>query len=100
MKNLFLKAICIICFSISLVSCSNDDTTSIESTQTSIILKEYSQSDFELEVLNLINEDRVSKDLNAFAVINEISYLASTHDDYMILKGVAVMIISIKELTL
>ena len=40
-------------------------------------------------MLDLVNQDRVSKGLNALTVINEISYLAATHDDYMISNGVA-----------
>ncbi len=75
--------------SITLVSCSSEDATKVETSQPTIVLKNYTHSAFELELLDLINQDRVSKGLNALTIINEISYLASTHDDYMITTGVA-----------
>lgn len=86
MKNIkFLLAFILF----SVMSCSNEDTTEDGTFHTIIALKDYTHSAFELELLNLVNEDRISKDLDIFIIINEISYLASTHDDYMIEHGVA-----------
>lgn len=86
-KIMFLRSLVIFCFSMSLMSCSSEDTSEVQATQPTIVLKGYTHSTFELEVLDLVNQDRVSKGLNALTIINEISYVASTHDQYMILNG-------------
>lgn len=85
-KMMFLS----LCFSITLMSCSSEDVNQVEKTSQPIVtLKNYTHSVFEIELLDLVNQDRVNKGLNALTIINEISYLASTHDDYMITNGVA-----------
>jgi uncharacterized protein YkwD len=90
MKNMiFLRSLVVLGLTITLLSCSGADATSEEATQPTITLNNYSHSAFEVELLDLVNQDRVSKGLNALTVINEISYLAATHDDYMISNGVA-----------
>lgn len=91
MKNIkFLRSLIVVLFSITFVSCSSEDTNHIETTsQPTITLKNYTHSTFEIQLLDLVNQDRVSKGLNALTIINEVSYLASTHDDYMISNGVA-----------
>ncbi len=90
MKTVTLfKSILVLFFSITLVSCSSEDSTETQTTQPTIILKSYTHSSFEVKLLDLVNEDRVSKGLNALTIISEVSYVASTHDDYMILNGVA-----------
>src|SRR6478609_1576024 len=86
-KIKLLKSLVILCFSMTLLSCSSEDTAQEEITQPKIALKSYTHSTFELELLDLVNQDRVSKGLNALTIINEISYIGSTHDDYMITKG-------------
>lgn len=86
-KKLFLRSILILCFSFALVSCSSEDVKQDESTTSTITLRTYTQSSFEIELLDLINQDRVSKGLNALSIINEISYVGSTHNDYMISAG-------------
>ncbi|CAM4245400.1 CAP domain-containing protein [Flavobacterium terrigena] len=85
---MLLKSVVILCFSVTLMSCSSEDTSEVETTKPSIVLNTYTQSDFELELLDLINQDRVSKGLSALTILSQISYVASTHDDYMISKGV------------
>jgi uncharacterized protein YkwD len=88
MKNIqFLRSLVILGLSITLMSCSGEDTNQVETTQPSITLKSYTHTTFELQLLDLVNQDRVSKGLNALTIINEISYIGSTHDDYMISKG-------------
>lgn len=90
MKTVTLfKSILVLFFSITLVSCSSEDSTESQTTQPTIILKSYTHTSFEVKLLDLVNEDRVSKGLNALTIISEVSYVASTHDDYMILNGVA-----------
>ncbi|MES2864755.1 MAG: CAP domain-containing protein [Bacteroidota bacterium] len=83
------RSLLVLFFSISLVSCSTEDAQKEETSQPTIALKNYTQTSFEIELLDLVNQDRVSKGLNALTIINEVSYLASTHDDYMISNGVA-----------
>ena len=83
------RSLLVLFFSITLVSCSNEDAPQTETSQPTIVLKNYTHSAFELELLDLVNQDRVSKGLNPLTIINEISYVASTHDDYMISKGTA-----------
>lgn len=85
----FFKSLLVLFFSITLVSCSSEDAPQTETSQPAIVLKNYTHSTFEIELLDLVNQDRVSKGLNALTIINEVSYLASTHDDYMILNGIA-----------
>lgn len=88
-KMIFLRSLVVLGLSITLLSCSGADATTEAATQPTITLNNYTHSTFEVELLDLVNQDRVSKGLNALTVINEISYLASTHDDYMITNGVA-----------
>lgn len=90
MKNIqLIRSLVVLFLSITLMSCSGEDTNQIETSQPAITLKGYTHSAFEIELLDLVNQDRVSKGLNALAIINEISYVGSTHDDYMIINGVA-----------
>ena len=86
-KMMFLRSLAILCFSITLMSCSSEDANQVEITQPTIALKNYTHTAFEIELLDLVNQDRVSKGLNALTIINEISYIGSTHDDYMISRG-------------
>ena len=89
-KMMFLRSLAVLCFSITLMSCTSEDINQIETTsQPTVTLKNYTHSAFEIELLDLVNQNRVNKSFNALTVINEISYLASTHDDYMITNGVA-----------
>ena len=88
-KMMFLRSLAVLLFSISFVSCSNEEAPQTEISQPTITLKNYTHSTFEIDLLDLINQDRVSKGLNALSIINEVSYLASTHDVYMITNGVA-----------
>lgn len=90
MKNTqLIRGLVVLFLSITLMSCSGEDTNQIETAQPSITLKSYTHSAFEIELLDLVNQDRVGKGLNALTIINEISYIGSTHDDYMIMKSVA-----------
>ena len=81
------RSLLVLIFSITLVSCSPEDAPEAANSQPTIELKNYTHSTFEIELLDLVNQDRVSKGLNALTLINEVSYVASTHDDYMINAG-------------
>lgn len=68
----------------TLTSCSSDsesiDTPSInEAAQ-----KAYAHNTTELELLDIVNEYRVSKGLNALQIIEHISYESNEHNQYMI----------------
>lgn len=68
----------------TLTSCSSDsesiDTPSInEAAQ-----KSYAHNTTELELLDIVNEYRVSKGLNALQIIEHISYESNEHNQYMI----------------
>ena len=76
-----------LCFVFTLLSCSNDENNQETKTTSAIVLRSYSQSEFELQLLDLVNQDRVSKGLNALSIITEISYVGSTHNEYMIANG-------------
>ena len=90
LKNIkFLNGLLVLCLAVSMASCSPNESTETESTTATVTLQKYTHSSFELQVLDLVNQDRVNKGLNALAIIEEISYLSSTHDDYMITEGTA-----------
>lgn len=82
MKKNLLTLFALIFSSIIFVSCSSDsdsiNTPTIESE------KSYYHSDFELELLDLVNEYRVSQGKNALTIIEHISYKSGEHNDYMI----------------
>lgn len=67
-------------------SCSNDSNEESELTNASV-QQNYQQSNFELEVLELINQYRVAHNLPLLSVIEHISYIAGGHNDYMIATG-------------
>ena len=86
-KMMLIRSLALILY--TLVSCSSENTRKTDVSQPTILLQNYLHSTFEVELLDLVNQDRVNKGLYALTVINEISYLASTHVDYMIANGVA-----------
>lgn len=68
----------------SIVSCTTDDTPSQETSPTPQAVVNYEYDATELETLDLINEYRVSKGLNALEKINYVSKKSEEHNDYMI----------------
>jgi|688.fasta_scaffold391859_2 uncharacterized protein YkwD len=46
---------------------------------------EYREDEFDLQVINDVNTYRVQQGLNTLVTSNHISYICSTHNDYMIL---------------
>lgn len=81
MRKKFLTLF-VLLLTITFTSCSSDS----ESVNPSKIesLENYNHSDFELELLDLVNEYRVSQGKNALEIIEHISYKSGEHNDYMI----------------
>lgn len=74
-------------FTISFLTSCSSESESIDSSNTPVAnttAKSYNHSAFELELMDLVNEYRVSKGLNALSIIEHISYVSAGHDDYMI----------------
>ncbi|WP_269236606.1 CAP domain-containing protein [Flavobacterium flavigenum] len=64
-------------------SCSSDSVES-NNMSNSELVTEYNYNTSELEVLELINEYRVSIGLNSLKTVNHISFKSEEHDNYMI----------------
>lgn len=77
MKKLLLPCICLI--AVFVVSCSSDSNDA-----KSYVEENYNHSVDELEAMDLINDYRVSQNLPPLQIIEHISYVASTHNNYMI----------------
>ncbi len=67
-------------------SCSSDksEEASLEASNLTAKVVEYSYNDMELATMNLINEYRISQGLSTLERINHISFKSEEHDDYMI----------------
>ena len=68
-------------------SCSSDSVESSNVSKSELVT-EYNYNVSELEVLQLINEYRVSIGLNSLITVNHISFKSEEHDNYMILNKV------------
>lgn len=84
-----MKKVMLTLFALSTIllntSCSSDsEPTDINNNTISETAKSYNHSAFELELLDLLNDYRVSNGLNALSTIEHISYVSAGHDDYMI----------------
>ena len=86
MKALFnIRTFVFALTAIVFVSCSSEDAPESNTTNgVTIELKNYAQSSYEIELLDLVNSYRVSRGLNALSLIEHISYVSSGHNDYMI----------------
>ena len=74
-------------FTISFLTSCSSDSESVDSGNTpaaEATARNYNHSTFELELLDLVNEYRVSHGLNTLSIIEHISYVSAGHDDYMI----------------
>ncbi|WP_055447650.1 CAP domain-containing protein [Lacinutrix mariniflava] len=84
MRKLVLVAVL---FSTFLMSCSVEEDNNIpEEYNSNNTTAEYTQLDY--EIAELINTYRISQGLNALNILNEASNEASTHNQYMVNKGV------------
>jgi uncharacterized protein YkwD len=87
MKVTIFRPLSIIALLITFASCSTESTedTPQETSSTNYAVdNNYTYSQIELDVANLINEYRVSKGLNSLEKINHISNVSEDHDEYMI----------------
>lgn len=81
--------IILVLLTLIITSCSSDAITDDEKKPIPIKIKAvYAYSNFELEVLDLINLHRNSLNLAPLKKSDELSFLCLKHDDYMIKKGV------------
>ncbi|CCG53393.1 Probable lipoprotein precursor [Flavobacterium indicum GPTSA100-9 = DSM 17447] len=83
-KSVVTKILAVLIIATSLISCSSSTESVDEPTTSNFPVSSYTQSTFELELLDLVNEYRVSKGLNALSIIEQISFVSSGHTDYMI----------------
>lgn len=80
-----VKILFALLFTIStLTSCSSDSEEVATPTANTTSQKSYAHNATELELLDLVNEYRVSKGLNALQIIEHISYESQAHNAYMI----------------
>lgn len=86
MKKLFLKILLSSVIIFSLNSCSNNEATeNVLVKENTITIYDYNAN--ETELINLINNYRVSKGLNALILENYISKVSENHDIYMVSKN-------------
>lgn len=86
MKVRFFRPLSIILLLVTFASCSKesvDQTTPTPSTNY-VVNNNYTYSEIELQVADLINQYRVSKGLSPLEKINHISNVSEGHDEYMI----------------
>ena len=86
MKTLQFKLALFLFVSILFISCAPEDD-GIYFEKISEIKSEY--SDMELEILDLVNNYRATKDLQTLERLDFISSVALTHTNYMVIKGEA-----------
>lgn len=85
MKNLFRISV-IIFLSIFVVSCSSESTDDVvDNTSLNVIVPE--TKIFEIEIMELINQYRISKGLNVLEKSQMIKGQAYTHTEYMMLNN-------------
>ncbi|ESU21236.1 hypothetical protein FEDK69T_26030 [Flavobacterium enshiense DK69] len=87
MKLSFFRSLSIVTLLLVFASCSTESTEeSIQNTSSTeyAVNDKYAYSQIELEVANLINQYRISKDLKSLEKINHISNVSEEHDEYMI----------------
>jgi len=85
LRNAILPVAMVLAFALSMVSCSSDSSEDLApETNTAALNQSYDYSSSELELVDLINEHRVSLGLNPLETINYISVKSEEHDEYMI----------------
>ena len=86
MKKTLLRLALFTAVIFTMNSCSSDQSedSTVEASDLTAKVVDYSYNETELETMKLINEYRVSQGLNSLEMINHISYKSEEHDDYMI----------------
>lgn len=81
MKKMMINSLALIFTIVSLTSCSSDSESVNEPIESA---KSYTHNANELELLDKVNEYRVSIGLNPLEIIEHISYKSSEHNNYML----------------
>ena len=87
MKVTIIRSISIIALLITFASCSTEsteETTPATSGSNFTVDNNYTYSNIELQIADLVNQYRISKGLNPLEKINHISNVSEEHDEYMI----------------
>ncbi|AMC11706.1 hypothetical protein Lupro_10695 [Lutibacter profundi] len=84
MKPLALKLLSLVLLSSILFSCSKEDDGIYFNENSEIINANVSYTEIETEILNLINDYRVSEGLTSLKPLNIISGVADGHTKYMV----------------
>lgn len=79
-----VKILFALLFTISTLTSCSSDTEEVVAPTTDAVQKSYAHNATELELLDLVNEYRVSKGLNALQIIEHISHESEEHNQYMI----------------
>ncbi len=81
-KQLCLALVCVLMFS----SCTKDNDLTEENAviKTANLVDVVTYSQIETEIMNAVNDHRVSKGLNVLKKVDEITFLAADHNTYMI----------------
>ncbi len=87
MKTSLLKLLFIVAIVFTQSSCTNDDDQNVLSEKPQIV-SEYTYTDQESQLVDLINDYRTSHGLNNLEIVNHISYKSQEHNSYMINKNV------------
>jgi uncharacterized protein YkwD len=86
MKSSLFKAVIVIGFLFSIFSCSTNEE--LETANLNVVVSNFSYSNDETQVLELINNYRTSKGLNSLETVNHISHKSQEHNAYMITNNV------------
>ena len=81
MKKMMINSLALIFTIVSLTSCSSESEGVNEPVESA---KSYTHNANELELLDKVNEYRVSIGLNPLEIIEHISYKSSEHNNYML----------------
>jgi len=87
MRVTIFRPLSIIALLITFASCSTesaDETPQVETSSNYTINNNYTYSQIENDVTDLVNQYRISKGLNPLEKINHISNVSEGHDEYMI----------------
>ncbi|UFH40583.1 CAP domain-containing protein [Flavobacterium flavipigmentatum] len=87
MKSIMRSVVFIILIT-SVLSCSKDSPEVTETNTTAGLVTNYTYNNDELEVMQLINNYRLSIGLRKLEIVNHISYKSAEHDLYMIANNV------------
>ncbi len=79
-KQLCLTLVCVLMFS----SCSKDELSDTSELETADLVDYAAYSQIEIEILNGVNDYRISKGLSVLKKVDGITFLAADHNNYMI----------------